>query len=123
MAACFPTYSGLRDSADNSAVQSLSATAFAKKKQYAQAENCYRRAPQLDPRNFTARSRLADMLKTKTGILTIFIRFWRTTRNLISQKINEAPDPIRLRQASQDFTAESVAAGQSRQDRTYRWAD
>jgi membrane associated rhomboid family serine protease/Flp pilus assembly protein TadD len=60
--------SGLRDSADNSVVQSLLATAYAQKKQYAQAERCYRRALQLDPRNFAARSGLGAIL-IETGRL------------------------------------------------------
>ena len=60
--------SGLRDSADNSTVQSLLATAYSRKKQYAQAEDCYRRTLQLDPRNFAARSGLGALLAS-TGRL------------------------------------------------------
>lgn len=58
----------LRTAPDNPAVQEMMAAAYAQKKQYAEAEKCYRRALQLDPRNFAARSGLG-LLLADTGHL------------------------------------------------------
>lgn len=47
---------------NNPSALALLGTAYAQKKQFPQAEQCYRRALQLDPRNFAARSGLGALL-------------------------------------------------------------
>lgn len=60
--------SSLRATNDSPRALSLLAAAYAQKKQYADVEKCYRRALQLDPGNFAARSGLA-MVLADTGRL------------------------------------------------------
>lgn len=54
--------SALSATSHSSPALALLGAAYGQKKQYAQAEQCYRRALQLDPRNFAARSGLGSVL-------------------------------------------------------------
>ncbi len=54
--------SGLRTAPVSSEAQQIMASAYAEKKQYSEAEKCYERSLQLNPRNFGARSGLGLLL-------------------------------------------------------------